>query len=197
MNRPGATSITQLSTPAVPSLGGPPPSWRLSSCLPALGSLQLPRGRCWCVTPAPSGPGCSAPSRVRRGLSQHPPLRLLASLPPHVSPSPSGPAGLLPGRLLALGVRLGPPGGPRTLRGDRGRVSVRALASSELHLQVCPEGVFWAPLKWGTCQPLDGVTPGAGCGPQGAVTGRGDGLSSSLGVGHWRPREADGSEGLG
>ena len=147
-----------------------------------------------CEPPTPSGPGCSAPSRVWRGLITGPgfSLRLLGSPPAH-SPSPSGAAGLLPGRLLALGVHLGPPGG----LGHSEVPWVGSPASSGAASQVCHEGVFWAPLEGWACQPSRQGGPWGGLWASGRGHGSGRWSVFLSGVGHAGSREADGSEGAG
>ena len=200
MNRPGATSMHPSSRRLLlPPCGGTPSSWRLSSHLPGPRQPSAPRRRRWCVSPAPSGPGCSAPSRVSRGLVTGPgfSLSLLASLPPVCSLSPSGPAGLLLGWLLALGVRLGLPWGLRH-SGALGRVSVWSpWLPLELCLQVCPEGSLWTSLKGWACQPSRRGDPWGGLWASGCCHGSGRWSVFLSGVGHAGSREADGSEGAG
>lgn len=183
MNRPGATSMHPSSRRLLlPPWGALHPAGDSAPASRPQAALSPQKTVLGCG-PRSLGPGCSAPSRVSGGLVTGPgfSLCLLASLPPVCSPSPSGPVGLLLGRLLALGVHLGPPWGLGH-SGALGRVSVWSpWLPLELHLQLCPEGSFWAPLKGWACQPSRRATPGVGCGPQGAVTGQGDGLSSSLG----------------
>ena len=180
MNRPGVTSMYPSSQRLLlPPWGGPPPSWRLSSRLRCPGQASAPRKQCWCVSPP-----------LPRALGAHHP----AGSGVTSSRDPASPCVCLPRPPCTprarLGLQVSSRGGCLLSGSTWGRLG-------DLDTPRCPGLGLWLPLelrlrfvmkvcsglhsRGGPASLPDRAAPGAGCGPQGVVTARGDGLSSSLG----------------
>ena len=151
-----------------------------------------------CEPPTPSGPGCSAPSRVWVASSRDPasPCFCLPR-PPRTPRARLGLQVSSRGGCLLSGSVWGRLGDSDTPRCPGLGLCAEPLASSADASQVCHEGVFWAPLEGWACQPSRQGGPWGGLWASGCGHGSERWSVFLSGVGHAGSHETDGSEGAG